>query len=182
VLCDGGRFERAEEGRGQIERLVEDGPERVTEARIRHELRVREPADGSAEEVDPGERVRLAGQEEDGTRDRRPVGDARLAVGRTGAVERVAEEDEAGVACPGFGSGEARDPTAERVAPDGDVRAVRDLPMERRERRLGPAPGELEGRRSEAASLQPPNERGHTGGVPARAVAKVDVDRHRAEA
>ena len=62
--------------------------ERVAELRIRVELRVREEWDGGAEELDSRERIRLAGQQQHGAADGRPMRDTRLRV--LGPARRVA--------------------------------------------------------------------------------------------
>ena len=114
----------AKERRGPIECVVEDRSERVTEARIGHQLGVRQVADSGPQQVDPGERIRLARQQQDRAVDGRPVGDPGGGPLRgSGRMERVAEQDERGIRGTGFGRGEAGDPAAVLVTTDEIGRA-----------------------------------------------------------
>ena len=70
----GRRSEGRHERRDPIQDVVEHGPKRMPEPRIRHELGVREQADRDSQELDPRERVGLAGEQQDRAVDRRPVG------------------------------------------------------------------------------------------------------------
>ena len=105
---------------------------------IGHQLGVREQPDGDAEQLDPGERVGLAGEQQDRAVDRGPVGDPRLGALRgAGRVHRVAEEHEAGV---------ARRPPRRRGSP-------RDRRTSGRPR---PSPGRREPRRARRGRRPPP--------------------------
>ena len=115
---------------------------------IGDQLGVLELLDRRAQEVDVGERIRLARQQQDRAADVRPVGDPGLGpLGRAGRMERVAEQHERGVGRVRFRGGEAGDATPVRVAADRHVRGRRDHEMEGGQRILGLALGEIDGRR-----------------------------------
>src|SRR6476659_2736034 len=101
------------------------------------------------------------------------------AFGRSRWVERVAEQDEGGVWRVLFRCGEAGDTTAERVPTDRDIGRRRDHEMEGRQRILGLARREVDGRRRHAPRAQAADERGHAGGRPAGAMSERAAKAHR---
>src|SRR4029078_2488611 len=110
-----------EKGSGPIESVVEDRLEGMAEAGIRDELGVAQERHGRAEELDPGERIGLAREEQDRAADGRPVRRALGGALRTArGMERVAEQDERGIVRVGLGGGKAGDAAAVRLAADGD--------------------------------------------------------------
>ena len=82
------RVELLDERSHPVEDVVEHRLQRMPQAGIRDEARVRELLDRDPEQLDPRERVGLAGQEQDRAVDRREVGDPRL--GAFGLPGRVA--------------------------------------------------------------------------------------------
>ena len=145
-----------------IERVVEDRLERVPQLRIRDELGVRQLAHAVAQEADPRERVGLAGEQQDGATDPRPVLDPRGgALRRAGRVERVAEQHEGRVGGVGLGRGEARDPAPERMAADHHVGVVRHCSVERRDCLFRLATRQVDRGCIETAPLETAHERGH---------------------
>ena len=83
-----------------------------------------QPRHGRPQELDPGERIGLAREEQDRAADRRPVGDPGVGpLRRTGGMERVAEQDERRIRAVRLGGGQARHATAVRVAADRDIAA-----------------------------------------------------------
>ena len=98
--------------------------------------------------------------------------------GRAGRVERVAEAHQREIGRRRLGRGQAGHPSAEGVAADRDVGLRRDHEVEGRQRVLGLALGQVDGRRVDATSAQALDERGHARRGPARSVAEVAACAH----
>ena len=97
----------------------------MTQARIREELRGREPFhDGPLEQAGLSERVRAPGQQDHRAGEPRPMRGPRVPLVRApGWVERVGEQDQRKRRAPclaRIGSGQARDAPAEGMPADGE--------------------------------------------------------------
>ncbi len=123
-----------------------------------------------AEEIDPGERIGFALEEQDGTTDRRPVtGPFGGIVGRPGRMKRIAEEHEARVVGVRLRGGQAGDTPAVRLAADRDRHAVRAGPVrhdrpERDDRSLGLLERQVDRHCVDPAAAQPLDMSVHTRG------------------
>ena len=135
--------------RGAIQDVVEDRLERVTRGAGRSPARRSAAASTAAR----SRAIRANGSaspdsSRTGTGDRRPMADPGVgALGRSGRVERVAEQHEAGIRRVGLGGRQARDASAIGVAADGHVRRRRDDQVERRDGVLRLALGQVDGAR-----------------------------------
>ena len=170
-----------QERRDPVEGVVEDGLEAWPEPRVGDQLgRAAELRDRRAQQVDLGERVRLARQQQDRAADRRPVGDPGLGpLGRAGRVERVAEQDERRVRGVRFRGGQAGHPAAVRVPADDHVRRRRARPGGRPARR--PRPCAWAGRspsRSTPRAASPLTNGAMLAAVPRRPVPQIAAEIH----
>ncbi|GIW20014.1 MAG: hypothetical protein KatS3mg065_0310 [Chloroflexota bacterium] len=92
----------------------------MPEARIRDEGAGGEGGDGGPEEVESGEGVPFAGQEERRAPDGRPVLGPQPRLGTAGPVEGIREADKPDDGQPTVGGDEARHPAPEGVAADDE--------------------------------------------------------------
>jgi hypothetical protein len=144
-----------QECRDAVQGIVKDGLHAVAQLRPRDELGVRQELDRHSQQLDPGERVGLAREQQDRAADRGPVGDSRLrSLGPSGRMQRIAEEDERLVRGVRLGRREARHPPAERMAPYHDPGAVRHGRAPDRDGFLGLALREIDCLRIEPAGAQ----------------------------
>ena len=175
------RAQPRQERRGPVQGVVEDRLERVPEARVGHQLGVRErgrrpPAAARSARTGPT-RPTAAGPGSGSP----ASGAIRASVrsGRAGRVERVAEQDEAGVrrvrARPRRGSRRGRRTSGHRPRrppPTGTTAWKAGSGV------LGLAPRQVDRDRVDAARAQAVHERRHAGGRPARAVAQEAAHAH----
>jgi hypothetical protein len=93
----------------------------VSQARVDVQLGPPQSVNGLAEKIDAGKLIAITRKHQGRTGDLAPVVNSQL-LGVAGAVERVAQQDQAGRF--GLGSDHARHPAPERMAPDHRVRKV----------------------------------------------------------
>jgi hypothetical protein len=117
----------------------------MTDTGVGNELGLGQPAHSFTKLVDPGERVRFAREQQDGTPNAGPVLGPKL-LRMAGSVQRIAQQDQASVGR--FERSQARHPTTIGMA--ARDRAGGDLCQERRNRLFGfddrtAMPGKLDG-------------------------------------
>src|SRR4029079_9025995 len=132
-----------------------------------------------AKQLDPRERVGLAGEEQHRAADGGPMRDAGLRIlWLARRMERVAEQDEGGVGRVWLGGGEAGDATTEGMTTDGDVGVRRHDQVEGGECLLCLALRKVDGPGIDTALAKPVDEGLHARGRAACAVPEVAAKAH----
>ena len=167
-----------------VKGVIEHRLQAVSDPRIDHQLGLRQSlGNGTLQQVQAGEWVGAAGEEQHRHIDGVPVTAARLPFRRAGSMERIAEADEAGTgACP-VGGKQAGDAATIGLASQdesrGWLRTCCEVLSVGRDCALSLAQRQIDSRGAEAPGLQPLHVPLHGGRPAGCAVGHEDVHRPR---
>jgi hypothetical protein len=162
-----------DERSGPIERVVEHRSKVMTQARPRLELARGQASSGFPQELDPRERIRLAGQQQRRAGDVRPMGNPRHAVGMARPVKWIGKADQPSVRATG--DRKACDSSAVRLAAHDDIDVRWRDGQKRRNRVLRTSLRNIDRQCVHSSCSQASRERLHGGSRSGRARSKIDT-------